>query len=363
MARFGSDTFCEKLAGVLKKAIGTVGVVCVIVASASVAYGTSAPDLGEAGKFGVLSKTYVNTSEDTVVNGGYLGYTTGPAITPKLDVPAFTASSSEYSAAGTDQQAALDSLNRQPCTHTFPAGAVDLATDTSHGQTGLYPPGVYCMADSSPATLGGNITLSGQGTYIFRLGGALTTAPGSVALAEFPPDDYSVPSSDVYWTPTGATSLGPNSTFIGTVIDDSGITVGDNVNWSGKALAAGGTVTTGQSVKIIFAGRSPLKGSGPAARLADPSIASFIAVPLLVAIALFGYFAFLLKRKRLRNNRLLAAALAWLVYAGYETVEWLVFFDPDGGAPIRIDLFLIWPALLAITIYGLWPRRSKSTKK
>ena len=49
---------------------------------------------------------------------------------------------------------------------------------------------------------------------------------------------------DVFWTPAGATTLGANTTFEGTVIDDAGVTVGAVAQWTGRALAFGGTVTT-----------------------------------------------------------------------------------------------------------------------
>jgi hypothetical protein len=51
-------------------------------------------------------------------------------------------------------------------------------------------------------------------------------------------------ASDVYWTPGAATTLGANSNFIGTDIDDSGITIGAHVSVIGRALAFGGTVST-----------------------------------------------------------------------------------------------------------------------
>jgi hypothetical protein len=85
---------------------------------------------------------------------------------------------------------------------------------------------------------GGTITLTGGGTYIFRMDGALTSSANSVvALA-------GASACDIWWTPTQATTLGANSTFFGTNIDASGITIGNNVTWQGQALAFGGTVTT-----------------------------------------------------------------------------------------------------------------------
>lgn len=202
-------------------------------------YAATTPSMGTAATFVILSNTYTNTVGGTTLNGD-LGYTTGPASTPTVNGTTYSPPSSTYTQAGTDQGSALSSLNSQPCTHTFPAGAVDLATDTSHGSIGVYNPGVYCTTTSSAASIGtGGITLSGSGTYIFRIDGALTTDANSVVSVS-----NGASACDVFWTPAAATTLGANTTFIGTDIDDSGITIGSTVNWTGRALAYASTVST-----------------------------------------------------------------------------------------------------------------------
>ncbi len=203
------------------------------------AYAATTPALGQAASFSILSSTYTNTVGGTTLNGD-LGYTTGPASAPTVNGTTYTALTSKYSTAGTDQAATLAALDSQACTHTFPAGAVDLATDTSHGTIGIYAPGVYCTAATSAASIGaGGITLSGSGTYIFRITGALTTVANSVVTLT-----GSASACDVFWTPTEATTLGANTTFVGTDIDAAGITIGSTVTWTGRALAFGGTVST-----------------------------------------------------------------------------------------------------------------------
>lgn len=141
--------------------------------------------------------------------------------------------------AGTDQGTALTALASQPCTFTFPDTDIDLATDTTHGPIGVYTPGVYCTRSTRAASIGtAGITLSGSGTYLFRIDGALTTVANShVTLS-------GASACDVFWTPTGATTLGANTTFAGTDIDDAGITVGSTTAWTGRALAFATTVTT-----------------------------------------------------------------------------------------------------------------------
>jgi len=194
------------------------------------------PSLGTAATYGVLGSTYTNTSAGTTINGD-VGFTTGPAVAP-AGVHTNYGSGAPYATAGVDQGSALSALASQPCTFTFAPGAIDLATDTTHGPIGVYTPGVYCTSGAASIGTGG-ITLSGSGTYIFRVDGALTTVANSVVTLA-----NGASACDVFWTPTAATTLGANSTFVGTDIDASGITIGNTVTWTGRALAFGGTVTT-----------------------------------------------------------------------------------------------------------------------
>lgn len=200
-------------------------------------FAATTPFFGTTASYTILSSTYTNPVPGTTVTGD-IGFTTPPAVTP-AGVHANYGSGAPYATAGTDQGILLTSLNSQPCTFTFANGAIDLATDTTHGTIGIYTPGVYCTGAASAASIGtAGITLSGAGTYIFRVNGALTTVMNSVVTLS------GASACDVFWTPTEATTLGANSTFKGNDIDASGITLGTNVNWVGRALSFGGTVTT-----------------------------------------------------------------------------------------------------------------------
>jgi hypothetical protein len=201
------------------------------------AFAATTPPLGIASTFSILSSTYTNTAAGTTV-GGDLGYTTAPAVMPTVNGIKHVVDAT-YNQAGIDQATALTNLNNQPATFTFAPGAIDLASDATHGTVGVYTPGVYSITGAADIGGGGTITLNGAGTYIFRMTGALNTSAGSVVA-------YANGASpcDVFWTPGAATTLGANSTFVGTDIDASGITIGRAVTWTGRALAFGGTITT-----------------------------------------------------------------------------------------------------------------------
>lgn len=217
--------------------IGSVSLAFAVLMVAPAALAATQPPLGMADSFTILSGTYSNTTSGTTIYGD-LGYTTPPATTPTVNGNTHVADAT-YNQAGIDQGTALSALAAQPCTFSFAPGAIDLASDTTHGTAGLYGPGVYCIAGAATVGGGGTITLTGAGTYIFRMTGSLTTTANSVIATA---SGASV--CNVWWTPGAATTLGANSTFGGSVIDASGITVGNTVIWVGRALAFGGTIST-----------------------------------------------------------------------------------------------------------------------
>jgi hypothetical protein len=234
--------------------LSLLAALCMLMPSA---YAATSPSLGMSNTFGILAGTYSNSAAGTTINGD-LGYTTGPTVSPTVNGTTHVADST-YMQAGVDQGTALANLNSQPCTFTFPTGAVNLATDTSHGTAGVYTPGVYCTTASSAASIGTTgITLSGSGTYIFRVNGALTSVTNSTVTLS-----NGASACNLFWTPTAATTLGATSTFAGTDIDASGITIGSTVTWLGNALAFGGTVSTAaDTVSVPSCGVSSLNGGG-----------------------------------------------------------------------------------------------------
>jgi len=221
----------------LRKLTGTLSIIAAVLTVTPTAFAATLPNLGTANSFSVLSSSYTNTAPGTTLNGD-LGYTTPPAVAPTVTGTTHVANST-YNQAGIDQASALASSNSQPCTFNFAPGAIDLASDTTHGAVGVYAPGVYCVDGAASVGGGSTITLSGTGVYIFRSTGALTTTANSIVATS-----GGASACNVLWTPGAAATLGANSTFMGTIIDPAGITVGSTVTWTGRALAFGGTVSS-----------------------------------------------------------------------------------------------------------------------
>jgi hypothetical protein len=88
----------------------------------------------------------------------------------------------------------------------------------------------------------------------------------------------------------------------------------------------------------------PVNGGHPARRRFEMSL--FIAFPQLAA-GLGALFLLLYGLCRRRSSAV--AGIAWLVYAGYETGMRLRWFC-SGECNIRVDLLLIYPVLLVISV-------------
>lgn len=245
-----------------------------------VVYAATSPGLSSADTFAILSSTYTNTVGGTTITGD-VGYTTPPAVAPTINGSTHIADST-YNQAGIDQGSALVALNNQSCTFSFAPGAIDLASDVTHGPVGVYTPGVYCVTGAASIGGGGTITLNGAGTYIFRMDGALNTSANSIVQVS-----NGATACDIWWTPTAATTLGANSSFLGIDISAAGITIGSNVTWIGKALAFGGTVFT--AVDTITTGSCSLVNTAKADSGADMQmISTLVGISAICLVALLN---------------------------------------------------------------------------
>src|SRR5438309_6532801 len=197
-------------------------------------------DLTGVSNFAILANTYTNTGAGTVLVGD-LGYTVPPANPPTVFGTTFTSTSPTYISAEAIQANLIATANDPTltgaCTTTLTAATVLDSLPQP------LAPGIYCITGAVSVNVG--ITLSGDGVYLFRLGGALNTAAGSNVLLA-----GNAKAGNVFWVPVGATTLGANSVFAGNVLSNAAITVGTIVGMNGRILS-NGAVTTGPSDTIV----------------------------------------------------------------------------------------------------------------
>ena len=221
----------------LKQMTLVVGLLCLITAPAAETQASSVVDLGGAKDFAILGGQTVTNTGPTTLDGD-LGVSPGSAITGFFgtnedDGPGtFTGSAHQGDAvagqAQTDARAAYTDLANM--------GATQDLTGTDLGGLTLTP-GVYSF--SSSAQLTGDLTLDGNGPFVFQIGSTLTTAPGSRVM-QMPGDDC---FCDVFWQVGSSATLDTTTMFAGTILADQSVTFNDEATLAGRAVALEGSIT------------------------------------------------------------------------------------------------------------------------
>jgi hypothetical protein len=183
-------------------------------------------NLGNAASFAVLAGTSITN------NAGGTTLVTGDVGSPSQTVdPVVAAGFTDYKSGAlltnalADLQVAITDAKSRTCDVNSAAG-IDLG--------GLvFTPGVYCYAGAISIT--GTFTMNGPGTYIFRTASTLNTTANSIVAL-----NGGATADNVFWIPTGASTLGANSVFKGAILAQSAaITMGDNATLlNGRVLSA-----------------------------------------------------------------------------------------------------------------------------
>jgi hypothetical protein len=168
--------------------------------------------LGSACSFGILGGSTVTNSGVSTFVSGDIGVWPGTAIT------GFTPSNYSGTLHAGDavaQTAQGDLTTAYNFAAAAPGGAV-LPADIG-GETLV--PGVYETTSAQPSLgITGNLTLSGNGVYIFQIVSTLTTAANNsdVILSG------GATSEDVFWQVGSSATLGTTTTFAGTIMAQEG---------------------------------------------------------------------------------------------------------------------------------------------
>lgn len=139
-----------------------------------------------------------------------------------------------------DLTAAYNTLAGLPCPAANNIGTTNIGGTTKAA-------GVYCSATSIGVT--GALTLDGGGdpnaTFVFQAGSGLTTA-GNVVLIN------GAQAKNVYWQVGSSATIGTGSQWQGNILALTSITLVDNANLTGRALARNGAVSLGTNNTITL---------------------------------------------------------------------------------------------------------------
>ncbi len=196
---------------------------------------TTAPavPLGTACMFGILAAT------PAVANSGPTNVTGDIGIFPAASITGFppgTLTGTEYAGDAVAQTAQGDLTTAYNFAAAAAGGAV-LPADIG-GET--LAPGVYKTTSAQPSLgITGNLTLAGNGVYIFQIVSTLTTAANNsdVILSG------GATAEDVFWQVGSSATLGTTTTFAGTIMAQASVSLDTGATLNGRALARTGAVT------------------------------------------------------------------------------------------------------------------------
>ena len=212
--------------------------VVLLVAEPTASAAPAPVELGTAGSFAVLAGSAVTNTGPSVIDGD-LGVSPGSAVTgfpPGIVPGTIHAGDAVAAQAQSDLTIAYNDAAGRACDTNLTGQDLGGLTLT---------PGVYCF--SSSAQLTGALTLDAQGdpdaVFIFQIGSTLTTASAStVNLIN------GAQACNVFWQVGSSATLGTNSTFRGTILALTSITVTTGTTVEGRTLARNGAVTLDNNV-------------------------------------------------------------------------------------------------------------------
>ena len=214
-------------------------------------------NLGTATPFAVLAGTSVTNTGNTTIYGD-LGVDPGSSVTgfpPGIVEPPSTT----YAADNT----ALDAQNDLTTAYNQAAGETPPTSEPANLGGLSLAPGVYQTSEDGALSITGTLTLNGNGVYIFQTGSGLTANTSSnVSLTG------GASPCNVFWQ-VGSSAALDGTTFVGTVMALTSITVDSGVTVDGRVLARNGDVTliddTINASACTGAGSSPTPTATPAA--------------------------------------------------------------------------------------------------
>ena len=260
--------------GVRLASLTAIGAVVILLLPVDAGAAPVAVPLGAAESFAVLAGSGITNTGPTTVNGDIGTFPT----TTMTGTASMTINGTNHGGDAVTQQAKTDMVTA----YNDAAGqgpTTSIAGDLG-GQTLV--PGVYTSASSIGLT--GTLTLDGGGdpnaVFVFQAGSSLTTASASnVTLTN------GTQSCNVFWQVGSSATLGTGSTFRGTILALTSITVTTGVTVDGRVLARNGAVTldtdtiTADICAAAPATTTSTTASSTTSTTAQPATTSTVVVP------------------------------------------------------------------------------------
>jgi Ice-binding-like len=213
-------------------ALFLLGLLAVLMITGSAGAAPSAVPLGTTGSFSVLAGAGISNTGPTTVSGDIGTYPT----TTETGVTSMTVHGTDHAGDAVTQQAKTDLVT------AYNTAAGEGPTSPIAADLGglTLKAGVY--NSSSSVGLTGALTLDAAGdpnaVFVFQAGSALTTASGSsVNLIN------GAQACNVFWQVGSSATIGTGSSFRGTILALTSITLTTGATVDGRVLARNGAVT------------------------------------------------------------------------------------------------------------------------
>ncbi|MEK7600335.1 MAG: ice-binding family protein [Patescibacteria group bacterium] len=216
----------------LQKAGVIITSLLVALNSAGSATAATFVNLNTATNFAIIAGSTITNTGSSIIQGD-VGLSPGTSIT---GFPPGNITGTQHIADAAAAQAKLDLVTA----YNAALGQAATTTATELGGT-IKTPGTYTSAGGTFA-LTGTLTLDAQGDpnaiFIFKTNSTLTTAGAStIVLAN------NAQACNVFWQVGSSATLGTNSTFKGTIMALTSVTVTTGAQVDGRVLARNGAVT------------------------------------------------------------------------------------------------------------------------
>ena len=189
-----------------------------------------------ASNFDVLGASTVTNSGATVIQGGNLGLSPGSAVTgfpPGILIPPAV----EHITDGIALQAQTDAM----AAYVHFQGLAPGTTETQLAGL-ILDAGTYTATSSLDLSVGGTLTLDGQGNanaqFIFQVASALTINVGAKVLLI-----NGASAANVVWVVGASATIGTSAIMVGDILALSSVSLGTGASLTGRAIGLTGAVT------------------------------------------------------------------------------------------------------------------------